>query len=333
MALAEGGKLIVYAGGDKPGHQDFTKHAFEKRFPGMTLDIVVDLSKFHSGRIDYQLATNSLIPDVAQLQTSQDFPRWRKQGVFLDYKPIDWENVYSQFKYEGYYYAVTIRVLSNFVNAQLLLNPALWPREAHDYLKPEFKNKLVITHPTDDDGVLWWFRQIVNKYGWDYVWKLKAQNPTLVRGTQAASELVTAGKFPFTFTTSGSLTNVTDSCTRFFLPRNDPFVFWPQLGGIFKNAKHPAAAKLYMSWLLSPEVQARGYTFPVRRDVPNPIGYDLDLFSYTQTDIMGFARFMNDRQAVEIFKTQIGIIFGEFKGPTPTGFEQLGMYPKVALPH
>lgn len=75
-ALAEGGRLIVYAGGDTAGQQDGMKKAFEDRFPGMTLDIIVDYSKFHESRIDFQLTTETLVPDVAQLQTLQDFPRW-----------------------------------------------------------------------------------------------------------------------------------------------------------------------------------------------------------------------------------------------------------------
>ncbi len=84
VALKEGGRLIVYAGGDTPGQQDGMKKAFEERFPGMTLDIVVDYSKFHDARIDNQLATGTLVPDVAQLQTLQDFPRWKKGGVLMD---------------------------------------------------------------------------------------------------------------------------------------------------------------------------------------------------------------------------------------------------------
>jgi hypothetical protein len=72
QALAEGGELTVYAGGDTATQQDGNKAAFEKAFPGVTLNIVVDYSKFHDARIDNQLATGTLVPDVVQLQTLQD---------------------------------------------------------------------------------------------------------------------------------------------------------------------------------------------------------------------------------------------------------------------
>ena len=44
-------------------------------------------------------------------------------------------------------------------------------------------------------------------------------------------------------------------------------------GGIFKEAPHPNAAKLYMSWYLAKEQQSRLGTFSSRSDVPPPEGF------------------------------------------------------------
>jgi len=43
---------------------------------------------------------------------------------------------------------------SNIWNTNFVTTP---PKEYTDYLKPEFKNKLAITYPNDDDAVLWQF--------------------------------------------------------------------------------------------------------------------------------------------------------------------------------
>lgn len=86
-ALAEGGKLVVYAGGDTPTQQDGTKAAFKARFPEMDLTLIVDYSKYHDVRVDNQFATDTLVPDVVQLQTLQDFDRWKQQGRLLRYRP------------------------------------------------------------------------------------------------------------------------------------------------------------------------------------------------------------------------------------------------------
>ncbi len=43
-ARGEGGKVVLWAGGDAPNQMDWLKTAFESRFPGVTLDVTVDLS-------------------------------------------------------------------------------------------------------------------------------------------------------------------------------------------------------------------------------------------------------------------------------------------------
>src|SRR5690242_8802765 len=51
-ARREGGKLVIYAGGDTPDQQDGTKQAFLSQFPDIDLTMIVDYSKFHDVRID-----------------------------------------------------------------------------------------------------------------------------------------------------------------------------------------------------------------------------------------------------------------------------------------
>ncbi|GMF18830.1 unnamed protein product [Phytophthora lilii] len=87
-AVAEGGKLVLYHGGDTPTPQDSLKDAFSQRFPQINFTLIVDYSKYHDVRIDNQLETDSLVPDVVALQTLQDFPRWAREGKLLNYKPV-----------------------------------------------------------------------------------------------------------------------------------------------------------------------------------------------------------------------------------------------------
>ncbi len=46
-ALREGGTVTVYAGGDVQSQQTGFKQAFENRFPGIKLNVIVDYSKYH----------------------------------------------------------------------------------------------------------------------------------------------------------------------------------------------------------------------------------------------------------------------------------------------
>lgn len=314
-ALAEGGKLVIYAGGDAPNQQAGVKDAFEKRFPGMTVDIKVDLSKYHDVRIDNQLLRGSLQADIAHLQTLQDFSRWKEEGHLLKYQPVGWDKVYPAFKdKDGYFTALNIITFSNIVNNVIPDNEA--PRDALDYLDPKYKGKLVLTYPNDDDAVLYQFKVIIDKYGWEYMDKLMAQKPQFIRGSAPAKGIVESGEKVATFTASGTLVPATNSNTRMVLPKNDSFLTWPQTAAIFKDAKHPAAAKLYMNWRLSKEYQDSLTGWPVRKDAVIAGGYK-PVFEYN-TDPTSFRTFMHDRAALERFRGQIALYVGDPQGPSPT---------------
>lgn len=145
-----------------------------------------DLSKFQDARINNQLANNFLIPDVTHLQTTMDFERWKDEGVLLQYRPLHWDQVHPDFKDpDGYWTSIFVFAFSNTVNTILLgNNPANWPTEAQDYLNPRFKDRLITTWPTDDDAVLFWYYQVVNRYGWSWLWRFMQNKPRFVRGVQ-----------------------------------------------------------------------------------------------------------------------------------------------------
>ncbi|MEH6373387.1 extracellular solute-binding protein [Streptomyces sp. KLMMK] len=318
-AVAEGGRLVVYAGGDKPGQADSLKNAFVKQFPKMKVDTVVDFSKNHDARLDNQIAERKVVADVVHLQTLDDFPRWKKEGALEKYKPVGWNKVYDQVKdKDGYYTGLFFIAFAN-VTATTLGNNA--PVEAQDFLKPEFKNKLVFTYPNDDDAVLYYFKQLTDKYGTDYLKKLLAQNPKFVRGTADASGLVGTGDYVANFGSSGSASGLSKTS----IPEKSPWVAWPQTGAILKDAPHKAAAKLYMSWILS--MQGQQNRWSARTDVATPAGRK-GIFDYPNMNPLGLGAFMSDRAALDRYKALINLYVGDVKGANPADPEgRLGLYP------
>lgn len=89
---------MVYAGGDVSTQADGLRTGFKNRFPGIDLTVAVDYSKYHDVRGDNQFATDTLAPDVVQLQTVRDFVRWKEQGRLLPYKPAGFSKLYAPFR-------------------------------------------------------------------------------------------------------------------------------------------------------------------------------------------------------------------------------------------
>ncbi|MDH6436849.1 ABC-type Fe3+ transport system substrate-binding protein [Streptomyces sp. SAI-144] len=326
QAKAEGGKVTVYMGGDMPGQWDALAAAFQQQFPDVRLNLVTDLSKYHDARIDNQLATGKLVADAAVLQTSQDFDRWKKQGDLLKYKPVGWDKVFTNAKdKDGYYTGVFYGAFSYIVNTkQLPVKPGDF--KGTDLLKPAYKNKLILTYPNDDDAVLFGYKQIVDEYGWDYLAKLVEQNPKLIRGVPGSAAGVASGDYLASIAVGG---DARPNGTQVFSD-SERFNTWTQRGAIFKNAPHKAGAKLFLGWLNSKSTQEHAiatWTWSVRKDVAPPVGLK-PLASYKNTNPKAFAKFMADRDAVERFRSQVELYFGQVKGADPGDPQDtLGRYP------
>ncbi|KAK9765026.1 hypothetical protein K7432_006985, partial [Basidiobolus ranarum] len=256
-ALKEGGLVNVFAGGDLPNGGAGLAKAFESKFPGTKLNITVDLSKYHDELIDKQLAMggDALEPDVTHLQTVHDFPRWKSEGVLMRYKPIGFKHTYNPYKDpEGYYWATNVYYFTNLVSTTV--PKAQRPIEAADYLKPEFKDgKIIYAYPHDDDAVLYQFMRLIQQNGQDWFKAYLAQKPLAVRGTNTPVYYINNGTSTVSFTTSASLNPTPGEKAATLVPKTTFFQSWAQTGAIFKKAKHPATAKLYVSWLTSYDVQ------------------------------------------------------------------------------
>lgn len=155
-ALKEGGVVTAWMGGDEKNQQDAVKAAFEKAFPGMKLNLTVDLSKYHDGNIDEQLANGKVYVDTLGLQTLQDFPRWKEEGALLNYAPLGFDKIFPDFRdTDAAYYGFLGLGWQLIWNTDKLKGKA--PQEYPDFLRPEFKEKLVLTYPNDDDAILFAF--------------------------------------------------------------------------------------------------------------------------------------------------------------------------------
>ncbi|MES5823970.1 ABC transporter substrate-binding protein [Streptomyces sp. RG80] len=314
-ALAEGGKLVIYAGGDTPTQQDFTKAAFLKRFPDIDLTVVVDYSKYHDVRVDNQLATDTLVPDVVQLQTLQDFTRWKEQGRLLRYKPAGFSKVYDKFKDpQGAWVAVGAIGFSFMYDTAAVGSDA--PRTPLDLVDPKWKGRIASSYPHDDDAVLYLYSLYAQKYGWEWVAKLAAQNVRFARGSNSPGEAVRAGTHAIGIGGSGAVLGT--GPVKWVAPDGAPFMAWGQRAAILKQAAHPTAAKLYLNWQLSLATQQSSFNgWSVRTDVTPPAGLK-PVWEYPDAHLDGFPRFMADRAAVERWKQTFALYFGEVKGdPTP----------------
>ncbi len=322
-AIAEGGKLVIYQGGDVDSQAAAVRTGFADRFPGIDLKVVVDYSKYHDARVDNQFATGSLVPDVVQLQTLQDFTHWKREGRLLPYKPAGFSQVHKEFKDPDGAWTALYVIAFSFLYDAAAAGPHA-PRTPLDLVDPRWKGAIASSYPHDDDAVLYLFSLYQQTYGWDWVAKFAAQEPRFARGTNSPGVAVT-GKQKTIGVGAGGSAVATSAATKWVLPTGHPFMAWGQRAAVLKQAAHPTAGKLYLNWMLSEERQRASFNgWSVRTDITPPPGLK-PVWEIPEAHVDGFPQFMEDRAAVERLKQTFALYFGEVQGaPSPGWF---GLHP------
>ena len=304
------GAFVLYVGGPTAPWEAMAK-IFNERYPGITVSISGGFSNVLDKKIDAQIAAGKLEVDTAILQTIADFVRWKADGHLIDFKPAGFDKIDRRFKDpDGAFWATMVNAVPYMYNTEKVAAADV-PNSALDFLKPQFKGKIVTAYPADDDVTLWVFYHIVQKYGWSYMDKYMAAKPNFIQGHLGEQRSIGSGQNLVTFDSIYNITTVLKKQgmkvdTHF--ATEDATPFWPLAGTIFKGAPHPNAAKLFLTWLLEPKQQIATETWSGRSDVPPPAGYK-PIFSYkVATDYQAFLT--NQTKVADLRKR-----FEKYSGP------------------
>ncbi len=307
-AKAEGA-LDFYSGGPIAPYERFISD-FKKQFPGIAVSITGGFSNVLNAKINDQLRAKKLAVDMAFFQTVQDFVAWKRQGVLLDFKPEGYSEIAPEFRDpDGAYTTVKVSAITYAYNTKLVA-PADVPKSALDFLKPIFAGKLITCYPADDDATLYLFYTIVQKYGWSYMDKYMANKPNFVQGHLSVARSVGDGANAATFdgTSTADAVARTGKPIKSVFSQEDPTPLFTLTAGLFKDAPHPYAAKLFLSWYMAKEQQSRLGVFSPRTDVPPPPGLK-PLASYKVAN--GYREFVTDDKLITALRKR----FEGYTGP------------------
>jgi ABC-type Fe3+ transport system substrate-binding protein len=266
--------VVLYGGGPVSQYEPFAKE-FEQRFPGIKVSITGGFSNVLDRKIDAQLDAKNLEVDLAVFQTLHDFLRWKKAGVLLAFKPDGFDAIDPGFKdADGAFVGVAVQGHPYAYNPKLVRAEDV-PKSALDFLKPQFRGKVVACYPADDDATMYVLYGLVQKYGWSYMDQYMANQPNFIQGHLGVVRSISSGANWVTLDTIAHLSleqKRLGQAHELAFSEVDPLPVWPLTGAIFKDAPHPNAAKLFLSWYLAKEQQARIGTWSPRSDVPPPEG-------------------------------------------------------------
>jgi ABC-type Fe3+ transport system substrate-binding protein len=306
------GALVLYGGGPTSLYE-VPARAFEQEYPGIKVTIHAGFSNVHNQTINAQLKAGTLDADLAILQTVADFIEWKKAGVLAAFRPDGWDAIDRTFKDpDGHYVGVFVTAVAYAYNPTLV-KPADVPRSALDFLKPEFRGQAISCYPHDDDITLYLFHTIVRRYGWEWMDRYVANGAAFIQGHLGVARAISAGDKSVSIDSNPNLSlreKRAGKPTEIAFSEIDPTPVWAQTAATFKASPHPNAARLFLSWWLRKEQQAKLDTWSVRVDVAPPEGLP-PLFSLALAN--RYPEFLADTAAIAELRKRFEGITGPVK--------------------
>ncbi len=310
LARAEG-QLNLQGGGPAAGFQAAARQ-FMAAFPGVT----VNFAGVNRPEIDRQLASGNLECDLVIFQGWQYFDRWKQDNALLPFMPPGFDQIPAGFKdLDGTHVGIRVGALGIAYSTDRV-PPDLVPQSAADFLDPQLGGLCITCYPQQDELTLYRYETIVHQYGWDFVESLLANRPQFIQGHLGVAQEIAAGRAGVSFDSTLETAlpaQASGAPIAAIIPEADGLPIWAQPAGIFRAAPHPNAAKLYLSWLLTPDQQAQlgPGQWSVRADVPPPAGFH-PISEYNV--LTGYRDFVLDEERLEALQTRYRESIGPVRG-------------------
>lgn len=286
-ARAEG-KLDIYT--SNTDIQDFVKE-FEKAYPGIKVNAFRANSETVLQRIQQEAGAKRTANDVVD---TDDFEldALNSQGMLATYQSPVRDRLRKEALFPGW---TATRFNAFVVGWNTKLVPAgQEPRSFEDLADPKWKGKLAM-ELSDFDWYMSLHTYLTTKKGMtsaqaDDLFKRLTANAKVVKGHTVMGELLSAGQFSVALSiyshTIDKAANK-DGAPVAFRPVVAPVILRPNGAGLMRDAKHPAAALLWMDWALTDGQQpvAKAFRIPAQTNVPgftDPIPAGTETFDVPQ---------------------------------------------------
>ena len=250
-------KVVLYSAMDLPVGEKLGK-AFEAQYPGIQVQIERSGSERLFQRIDQEFASNIRAADVVNSSDASHFITWKKNGWLAPFVTEDIaQHFLPEYRDPDGMSATTRIYLSSIAYNTNLVKPDDAPKSFADLLDPKWAGKMVKGHPAYSGTIMTATFQMVREFGWDYYERLSKQRVMQVQSSTDPPKKLALGERAVM--ADGNEYNVVllkeagQPVEPVYPTEGTPTISGPT--GIFANAPHPNAARLFQAWLHTRETQ------------------------------------------------------------------------------
>ncbi len=263
-------KVMVYTS-MKESLMGKLRDAFKKQQPGLAFDyysagagkVMAKLAaERQAGKLSVDILWHSEVPDFFQLKNEGMFePYASPEAVAIRSTVTDPDKAFTVARLG------TLGIAYNTDNAAKVGRvPKTWA----DLLDPAFKNKVVIANPSLSGTSFMSCAMLVEKFGWDYFNKLKANGAKIGQGSGQVVDDTASGDFTACIAVDYIALDKIQKGAHLKLVFPPEMLVIPSPIAIMKASPNKPAARKFIDFLLSKEGQAivaAAGTLPARADV------------------------------------------------------------------
>ena len=231
---------------------------FEKQYPFIKVDLLRSGAGALVNRVVSEYAARNYSADVLQGTASRGgLTLLKKREILARYESPEFKNLSPELKDKAGYWGSTFQ--NTFVLAYNKRNvkPDDVPKTYDDLLKPIWKGRQII----NDTDNFEWFDGLLHFWGRDkglaYFRRLAAQDQGFQRGARGRIQLVAAGEAPLAIGYGPHAQSFVNQGAPIDWVPLEPVVVIVNTTSLAAKAPHPAAAKLFIDFLLSKPAQQK----------------------------------------------------------------------------
>lgn len=275
------GKVMLYSS-MKDEQLAMLKKGFMDIYPKIAMDYYTAGTNSVMTKIATEEQAGKINADILWVGDPTHYIDFKERGLLLAYDSPEAKNIPDIFKDPDNMYIGARMVTLGFVYNTTLVSADEAPKSWEDLLNPKFKNKLVMTDPSFSGTTLSCVAGLVQneKYGWDFIRKLKENGMELQQGSSAAVTTVGAGEYDVSIGVDyiAETLKSQGGTVEFVHPSdNIPLVTSPI--AILKDTDNLVASKLFYDFIISEAGQlilVETFTTPVRIGVSIPGAMPID---------------------------------------------------------
>ncbi len=228
---------------------------FEQLYPGIRVNVVRTTAQVAFQRVSQELKAGAMQVDVLSSTDIGHYVYLKEKNLLQKFVPENASKVFDIYKNydpDGYYYVTSAGLIGmscNTSKVKLADAPTNWS----GLLDAKWKGQIALGHPAFSGYVGTWGVMLRKLYGWQFFDKLAKNNPRVGRSINDTVTLLNSGES----TIAGTAAN--NSTVESLRKGNPLAMIYPTDGtvlilapsGIMKGVKHPAAARLFMEYLMS----------------------------------------------------------------------------------